>query len=159
MLENLRIRACSELDEPALIRLNLAFMRETMASNPYWTCLALPSEAEMGRILREALATPERIRIFIAEAGGEVVAYANTWTVYSIWSGGKTLIIDDLYVEASHRKSGVGEQVMAHLIEHAREQQYRRVQLQAEPDNHRAHGLYRKLSFQEEPMLFFMKPL
>ena len=92
------IRSCTEKDKSAFVRLNLEFMQEVMASNPYWARLNQPSAEEMGRIFMEALTMPENIQIFIAELNGEIVGYANTWTVYSIWSGGKALTVDDLYV-------------------------------------------------------------
>lgn len=159
MTGDLIIRTCLPQDEQAFVGLNLAFMRETMASNPYWRALDLPSTEDMGRVFREALEAPESIQIFIAEMDGEVIGYANTWKTYSIWSGGRILIIDDLYMAASHRKSGIGEKIMRFLITYAQERQFKRVQLHAELDNHKAHRLYRKLSFQEEEMLFFMQRL
>jgi len=157
MLGNLIFRLCTVKDRAAFVRLNLEFMQEVMVSNPYWAKLNQPSEVEMERVFMEALAVPENIQIFVAELNGEIVGYANTWTVFSIWSGGKTLSIDDLYVSSPFRKNGVGEYLMQQLTRYAETQSYKRIQLHAEPDNHKAHALYKKLNFQEEEMLFFMK--
>jgi GNAT superfamily N-acetyltransferase len=159
MSGDLTIRICTENDKSAFIRLNLEFMQEGMASNPYWAGLNQPSAEEMGSIFLEALAMPEYIQIFIAELNGEIVGYANTWTVYSIWSGGKALTVDDLYVAALYRKSGIGKSIMEYLTRYAEKHGYKRIQLHAEPENHKAHALYKKLKFKEEKMLFFMKPI
>lgn len=159
MTHPLLIRPGLASDEQAFVRMNLEFMSETMASNPYWKTLGLPSPEEMGRVYREALEVPESIRIFVAELDGEVAGYANTWTTYSIWSRGKILMVDDLYVSLPYRKRHVGEGIMTFLAAYAQERDYRRIQLLAEGDNHRAHALYRKLAFQEEDMLFFMRKL
>ncbi|HWQ08127.1 MAG TPA: GNAT family N-acetyltransferase [Holophaga sp.] len=154
-----QIRPCEPGDEPAFIRLNRQFIQEVRSDNPYWDTLALPPAEELGRVFREALACPEGIRIFVAEVDGAVVGYANTWTVYSIWAGGRTLILDDLYVDPPSRSLGIGRRMMAFLADHARAQGCRRMQLHAETTNARAHKLYRELGFQDEEVRFFVRPL
>ena len=158
MSSNLIIRMGREEDKPALAKLNLEFMREVMDSHPYWAKLGQPSPEELERVFARALAAPEKIRIVVAEREGEIAGYANTWEVFSIWSGGMILILDDLYVSASHRGAGIGERILRHVIETARERGFKRVQLSAEPENHVAHGLYGKLQIQDKQMCFFMKP-
>ena len=128
-----------------------------MASNPYWAKLNQPSAEELGSVFMEALTRPENIQIFCAEVNGEVAGYANTWTVYSIWSGGMALTVDDLYIALPFRGRGIGEAMMKYLMNYAEKHNFKRVQLHAEPDNHRAHSLYRKLKFQKEAMFYFMK--
>ncbi len=157
MSGNLIIRECKAMDEPAFIKLNLAFMHEVMAESPYWSSLMIPTEEEMTIAFKEALSMPEHILIFVAEADGEVIGYANTWTVYSMWSRGKALTIDDLYVASPYRRSGIGEKIMECLIDFAEKNGYTRVQLHTELSNERAQGLYRKMGFSDEKMMFFMK--
>lgn len=89
-------------------------MQEVMASKPYWAKLHQPSADEMGHLFMEALSKPENIQIFCAELNDEMVGYANTWTVYSIWSGGMALTIDDLYIAPPFRGRGIGEAILNH---------------------------------------------
>jgi len=159
MADNLVIRKCEAKDKSVFIKLNLDFMKEAMEENPYWTSLKIPAEEEMENVFGAALNMPEHIMIFVGEVDGEVVGYANTWTVYSIWSRGRVLTIDDLYVAAPYRRKGIGEKLTEHLLEYAERNGYRRVQLHAELTNERAHGLYRKLGFAEEELMFFMKQI
>jgi GNAT superfamily N-acetyltransferase len=156
---DLLIRPCTEKDTSDLVRLNLEFMQEVMDSNPYWTLLERPSAEDMGRTIMHALDVPDKIQIFVAELNDEIIGYANTWTVYSIWSGGLAMTIDDLYISARHRKRGMGEEIMQYLTQYAEQHDYKRIQLQAEPGNHKAHGLYKKMGFKDEAMTFFMKPI
>lgn len=159
MVDNLIIRKCDAEDKSAFIKLNLDFMKETMDENPYWTSLKIPTEEEMENVFKAALSMPEHIMIFVSEVDGEVAGYANTWTAYSIWSRGKVLTVDDLYIAAPYRRNGIGEKIMEYLIEFAKQNGYRRVQLHAELTNERAHSLYRKLGFVEEEIMFFMKQI
>ncbi len=159
MLNNLIIRKCEAKDESAFIKLNLNFMHEVMAENPHWTSLKIPTEEEMKDVFREALSMPDNILIFVGEVDGKVIGYANTWTVYSIWSGGKSLTIDDLYIALPYRRNNMGQKMMEYLIDFAKQNGYKRVQLHAELDNEIAHSLYRKLGMNEEEMMFFMKQI
>jgi len=159
MTKELIIRKCEEKDGNDFVRLNLEFMKEALLENPYWTALKMPSEEELLEVFFEALKTPEQIQIFIGEVDGTVVGYTNTWTVFSIWSRGKGLTVDDLYIASEYRRFGYGEKIMEYLSDYAMENGYKRVQLHAEMDNVRAHSLYRKLGFSEEEILFFMKKL
>lgn len=159
MSGDITVRKCDSKDESAFVKLNLDFMREAMAENPYWTSLKAPTEQEFNDIFKEALSMPEHILIFVAEIDGKVVGYANTWTAYSIWSRGKALTIDDLYIALPYRRRGIGEKMVECLIEFAEKNGYRRVQLHAELNNDKAHSLYRKLGFDGEGMMFFMKTI
>lgn len=159
MAGKLIVRTSTEADKAAFVQLNLEFMQEVMSSNPYWATLGQPSPEELGHVFQRALDAPEKIRIVVAELDGRIAGYANTWEVFSIWSGGLLLTVDDLYISSACRGAGVGEAILRYLIEDARERGFKRVQLYAEPENQIAHGLYKKLQFQDKKMMFFMKPL
>ena len=49
--------------------------------------------------------------------------------------------------------------MMEHLTHYAKKHNCKRIQLHAEPNNDKACGLYKKLKFEEEEMLFFMKQI
>ena len=155
-MAELRIRDCEARDEESYVRLNLRFMDEVKQDNEYWSALATPTEEQLRGVFREALARPEAIRIFVAEYDGAVVAYANTFSFFSVWSMGPGLMVDDLFVDEPHRGAGIGRLLMGHVRAHAERNGYRRVQLQTEPGNTKAQALYRSLGFEPEDMKFFL---
>lgn len=64
-------------------------------------------------------------RSFIAEevldgSAHHPVGFASVFNTYSTWDG-KTLYLMLLYVKESHRKSGVGKQLLVHLVRYAKE--------------------------------------
>ncbi|TCO73678.1 GNAT family N-acetyltransferase [Marinisporobacter balticus] len=159
MNERLHVRLCSLEDEEAYIRLNLDFIKSVRKEHPYWNYLKLPTEEDMKSVFGEALSKKHEIMMFIVEYDKKVIGYANTWSVYSIWSMGRSFIIDDLFIHEDYRGREIGKEVMELLLNYAKNNGYIRIQLNAEKDNIRAHALYKKLNFSHEEMLFFMKVL
>ena len=47
---------------------------------------------------QEALQTPELITLFLMEEDEVPIGFANLMTIYSVWTHGKALILDDLYI-------------------------------------------------------------
>ena len=88
-----------------------------------------------------------------------IIGYVNTWDVYSVWTMGKSLIIDDLYISKEFRNNGYGKRVMNYLINYAISSDFKRIQLSSEKDNIIAQTLYKKIGFADEDMVFFMKKL
>lgn len=110
-------------------------------------------------VFNEAILLENKIKIFVAEYNNEIVGYANTWCVYSIWTMGESLIIDDLYIRQEYRNKGFGKEMMEHLINYAKSNKFKRVQLNTETDNIIAQNLYKTFGFSGEDMVFFMKKL
>lgn len=153
------IRGCETKDEKTYIRMNLEFMESVRKENPYWDNLKFPSEEEMREVFYEAISSPKDIKIFIIEQDNNIIGYVNTWCVYSIWTMGKSLIVDDLYISREFRNKGYGKRAMEYLINYALSNRFKRIQLNAEKDNIIAQTLYKKLGFISEDMVFFMKKL
>ena len=51
----------------------------------------------------------------VAEVGGQVVAFALFFTNFSTFLGQPGLYLEDLYVQPSHRGSGLGKALLQHL--------------------------------------------
>ena len=51
----------------------------------------------------------------VAEVGGQVVAFALVFTNFSTFLGQPGLYLEDLYVQPSHRGSGLGKALLQHL--------------------------------------------
>lgn len=160
MKENeVAVRPCESKDENAYVEMNLAFMEMIRREHPYWTMLKMPSPDEMRAIFREAMASPAGVTIFIIERAGIPIGYINAWMVYSVWAMGKSMILDDLYICPEYRGGGAGKAVMSYLVNYARDNGFRRLQLHTTMDNVIAQELYKKMGFADEEMIFFMKVL
>jgi len=131
-------------DIPALVDLlGMLFAQEAELS---------PDPAKQRRALELILADPTRARIYVAREGGRVIAMAALHFTTSTAEGGKVAGLEDCVVHPDHRGRGVGERLLAHVLEQAKAEGALRVMLLTDGDNTRAQALYRKLGFRPSQM-------
>ena len=81
--------------------------------------------------------------IVVEEESGSIVAIALYFYAYSTWVG-KTLYLDDLYVQPAHRGHGIGSALLNQLFDIARAADCQRVRWQVLDWNEPAIQLYKK---------------
>ncbi|MCW4469753.1 GNAT family N-acetyltransferase [Flavobacterium sp. MFBS3-15] len=78
-------------------------------------------------LLRDGFGQNPLFHIFVAEAGGEVIAMALFYYRYSTWKG-KTIHLEDLIVKEEKRGTGAGSALYKEVIKFAKAQGVRRVE-------------------------------
>jgi GNAT superfamily N-acetyltransferase len=102
--------------------------------------------------LRERLANNEAI-VFMAEIEGEAMGFTQLYTSFSSVSMQPIYILNDLYVEAAHRKKGIGEALLNRAKELCRESGFKGLALETEIDNP-AQKLYERLGWEKDSACF-----
>jgi ribosomal protein S18 acetylase RimI-like enzyme len=102
--------------------------------------------------LQALLADPGRGRIFVARDGRQVVAMASLLYTISTAEGGKAALFEDLVVAPEHRKRGIGEALLRHVVAEARKEGVLRITLLTDMQNERAQAMYRRAGFVGSPM-------
>jgi ribosomal protein S18 acetylase RimI-like enzyme len=102
--------------------------------------------------LQELLADPVKGRIFVAREGREVVAMASLLYTISTAEGGKAALFEDLVTAPEHRKRGIGEALLKHVVAEARAEGVLRITLLTDMQNERAQAMYRRAGFVGSPM-------
>ncbi|MBV71126.1 MAG: GNAT family N-acetyltransferase [Myxococcales bacterium] len=88
---------------------------------------------------------------FVADAGdGRLVGFALFFSSYSTWRGQSGLYLEDLFVESSHRRRGVGRLLMDQLLTVGRQRGCKRLEWSVLDWNQLAIDFYRGLG--AEPM-------
>lgn len=101
-------------------------------------------------LLRDGFGPVPRFHALLAEqvdaATGRrsAVGLALYYFTYSTWAGRPNLYVEDLYVDAEQRGTGVGKRLMAALARHALEAGCARLELAVKTDN-RARAFYERL--------------
>jgi len=80
------------------------------------------------------------------DADGRPVGLALHYYLYSTWNARRILFVEDLFIDAALRGSGLGRRMMAHLAGIARERGCVRMELDVKPANV-ARGFYERLGF------------
>jgi diamine N-acetyltransferase len=156
---HLTIRICNSEDKKEWILLNREFMAYEIQDAVFWNNTDSNADERFTLTFDEALQNPELITLLLIEKEEEVIGFANLMTIFSVWSHGKALILDDLYIKEPFRGSGIGRIVMQYIEQYGEGNGFKRLQFQSEHTNPEAHKFYSKLGYTSESMNFYVKYL
>jgi GNAT superfamily N-acetyltransferase len=118
-----------------------------------------PERDQQLRGLRAILDDPAIGRLFVLRDGGKVAGMANALITISTAEGSRVLLLEDVIVRREHRGSGLGRQLVEHVLQWARGQGMTRVTLLADRDNQPALDFYRTLGFENSNMTVLRKKI
>ena len=152
------IRECELKDVMEWIELNRTFIKEEIQDEVLWEG-ADASTDTFAKTFAGALSSRELIRLLLFEEDGVPVGFANLMIVFSVWSHGKAMILDDLYISRTYRGSGYGKKALAYIEEYAKQEGCRRLQFLSEKTNPGAGAFYEAVGYLPADMNFYVKYL
>ena len=153
------LRKAKAEDRADWIKINRAFMDFEIQDNNLWNNIDLAENEELGEVFEEALKSPENIVIFMIEEEGKTIGFANIIKIFSVWSEGFALIIDDLYIDDKYQGRGYGRKTMREIEDYARRNNFKRLQFQSEETNPGAKKFYEKIGYKPAAMSFYVRYL
>ncbi len=112
--------------------------------------------AILARGVAAALADPDRLRYWLAEAGGVVVGQTAATREWSDWRAGWAWWLQSVYVAPDYRGAGVFRALLAHIRNAAHaEPDVIGLRLYVEQENQRAQATYRALGLRPAGYLVF----
>jgi GNAT superfamily N-acetyltransferase len=118
-----------------------------------------PNPDGVKRFLEERCTRSDSV-ILLAHDGGRLVGFAQLYPSFSSTRIARTYILNDLFVQPSHRRSGVGRLVLQEAARHAREEGAVRLTLSTAHTNVPAQRLYESLGWQlDEQFRTYALPL
>lgn len=143
MSPEITLRRAEEADLPVVVRLFATPDEGNLKDEDPGTPLP-PCYAEA----LAAIAQDPRNMLVVAERDGAVIgAFHLTILQYVAYRGGRVAQIENVIVDPSARRLGVGAAMMAWAIDEARRQGCFRVQLTSNKARTRAHRFYERLGF------------
>lgn len=110
--------------------------------------LAGPSDAEVASGVERLLADPATEFLLGApDDGAPTAGVAQLRFRYGIWRAGGDCLLEDLFVDAGARGTGLGRALVAATLERARARDCRRVELDVNERNEAAQRLYESFGF------------
>jgi ribosomal protein S18 acetylase RimI-like enzyme len=113
------------------------------------------SDLEGAKAFLSARLDNEESTIFLASVGHQRVGFAQLYPSFSSVSMKRTWILNDLYVKKEHRGTGVGEALLQHVLNFAKETGTKGVLLETGEENAVAQRLYEKMGFERETHRFY----
>jgi GNAT superfamily N-acetyltransferase len=113
--------------------------------------------ARVERGLLPLLAGDEHGQAWVACHGEGLVGYAIVTWSWSLESGGRDCILDELYVD--QRCGGLGAALLQHAIEEARRAGAAAMFLETEAPNYRATRFYGRHGFSADDSMWMSRPL
>jgi ribosomal protein S18 acetylase RimI-like enzyme len=105
---------------------------------------------EAGEHALQAIAAGEPLaRCWLIRLAEHTVGYIVLTVGYSVEHGGRDGFVDDLYLVEAARGRGVGAAALEFAVDQASKLGIRTLHLEADPENDRAIGLYRRRGFRE----------
>lgn len=134
------VRLAAADDVKAVAALLVAF-RDHMGSS--W-----PSDDAFRAGTRRLLDDPDTdFLLGFADADGPAIGVIQLRFRFGVWRDGLDCLVEDVFVHAQARGSGVGRVLMAAALDRARERGARRMELDVNEDNPAAVALYSSLGF------------
>ena len=143
-MTEVKFEAAKSADLPRLVEL-LGMLFESEAE-----FAANPEKQRAG--LQAIPADPMKGTVLVACDGRQVVAMASLLYTVSTAEGGKAALFEDLVVAPEHRKRGIGQALLKHVVAEARKEGVLRITLLTDMQNERAQAMYRRAGFVGSPM-------
>ena len=107
--------------------------------------------------LRLILDNPAIGQLFVVRVGGSVAGMANALFTVSTAEGCRVVLLEDVIVNAAYRRTGLGRQLVEHILAWAAANGLPRVTLLADRDNAPALAFYERMGFEYSAMRVLRK--
>ena len=139
--------------------INLATVSDTPALSALLSILFTqeaefqPDTAAQQRGLNAILSDPALGEILVARQNGQIVGMVNVLYSISTALGARVALLEDMVVAPAMRGSGLGSQLLAAAIKHAKQRGCLRITLLTDADNYAAQAFYQKQGFEKSSMI------
>ena len=137
-VESLEVRPAGEGDRDAVLALLAAQLREHDIDTP---------ESEVAHAIDGMLRHPSRGRILVATVGGPPIGVAWLSSTWTLEHGGRSMWLEELYVEPARRGNGIGTELLREALRVATGIGAIAVDLEVETSHERAARLYAREGF------------
>ncbi|MDO4711519.1 MAG: GNAT family N-acetyltransferase [Peptostreptococcaceae bacterium] len=156
-MQRIKVRECTRFDKDVWIELNKEFMEYEANDSEVWDHINRIGERELGEVFDDAMESKEQILLLMIETDGYSVGFVNVLRGFSIWSRGKMLTIDDMYIREEYRDQGLGTAALKYIEDFAKEHRYKRVQALGNKTNKKSNIFYIAKGYMSTDMNLFVK--
>lgn len=112
-----------------------------------------PNRAAQEHGLRLILEQPNRGRIFVLRNDHRIFGMVNLLFTISTAMGGFVILLEDVIVHPNHRGQGYGSKLIEHVIEFARQKDFKRITLLTDKIGAESQNFFRHHGFEYSNMI------
>lgn len=144
-LASTKVEAATIEDLPALVELTMGLFS---GSDDF-----IPDRTAQERGLALILEQPSRGRIFVLRNGTEIFGMVNLLFTISTAMGGFVIQMEDVIVHPDHRGQGFGTRLLEHVIDFAKQKDFKRITLLTDKISAESQNFFRKHNFEYSNMI------
>ena len=112
-----------------------------------------PDRAVQERGLQLILEQPNRGRIFVLRNNHRIFGMVNLLFTISTARGGFVILMEDVIVHPNHRGQGYGTMLLKHVVEFAKQKNFKRITLLTDKISEESQEFFRKNGFEHSNMI------
>jgi len=112
-----------------------------------------PDRAKQMRGLQLLLEQPNRGRIFVLRQNGLILGMINLLFTISTAEGGFVILLEDVIVHREQRGRGIGDKLLNHAVEYARQKNFLRITLLTDRLNDDSQRFFKRHGFNKSGMI------
>lgn len=153
------VRRCEKKDRETWVNLNTEFMINELGGNGFW----LETKERGLKLLEEsfdrALENYPAVILLLFEEDGKTIGFANLNMIYSVWSNGDALIVDDFYISEEYRGQGYGQEGLVLIEKYAMDNNVKRIQFHSGTEDEKILDVWEEYGYKPSDMRFYMRYL
>lgn len=153
------VRKCNKNDRDVWVELNKIFMEKELGGNSFWTEIKDRGIQKLEESFDLALERDPVIILLLFEEDGKTVGFANLNTIYSVWSKGDALIVDDFYICEEYRGQGFGKEGLVLVEKFALDNDIKRIQFHTVVEDEHVIKVWEEFGYHPIDMKFYMRYL
>ena len=107
-----------------------------------------PDQAAQQKGIRLILEEPSRGRIFVLRNDDRIIGMVNLLFTISTAVGGFVILMEDLIVHPEHRGQGYGSLLVEHVLEFAKQKNFRRITLLTDKLSSQSQAFFKRHGFE-----------
>ena len=112
-----------------------------------------PDRTVQERGLQLILEQPNRGRIFVLRNNHRIFGMVNLLFTISTARGGFVILMEDVIVHPNHRGQGYGTMLLKHVVEFAKQKNFKRITLLTDKISEESQEFFRKNGFEHSSMI------
>ena len=133
---------------------NAKVLSELMAG--YFSFYELdPNEKIITSLIHKLREDSDNNKQFLARFEGKYIGFITLYEIYSTLTGGKVILMNDLFVQSGLRGKGIGQALFKFGVEYTKKLGYPKMEWVTEPNNTQARRFYDKLGGKSSQWIYY----